>query len=86
MELSSSEEPTPRQVLGRINAVLLTAGLNDNIFSIRDCNSSLFLLLFKKARKAAHGERNGGEEGGGWVGWGGGVGWGGRRDGAGDRD
>jgi len=37
-----------REVLSRINAVLVVAGLNDTIFSIRDCNSTLFLLLFKK--------------------------------------
>lgn len=44
-----TDAPTPREVLARINAVLVVAGLNDTIFSIRDCNSTLFLLLFKKA-------------------------------------
>jgi hypothetical protein len=49
--------PTPREVLARINAVLVVAGLNDTIFSIRDCDSTLFLLLFKKARPPRTAER-----------------------------
>ena len=39
---------TTQIALDRINAVLNAAGLDDTIFSLRDANSSLFLLLFKK--------------------------------------
>jgi hypothetical protein len=36
------------EVLSRINSVLVVAGLNDNVWSVRDCDSTLFVLLFKK--------------------------------------
>ena len=35
-------------VLSRINSVLVVAGLNDNVWSVRDCDSTLFVLIFKK--------------------------------------
>ena len=35
-------------VLSKVNAVLRSAGLNDTVWSIRDCDSTLFVLLYKK--------------------------------------
>ena len=35
-------------VLSRINSVLDASGLNDCVWSVRDCDSTLFVLIFKK--------------------------------------
>ena len=35
-------------VLSKVNQVLLDAGLNDTVWSIRDCDSTLFVLMYKK--------------------------------------
>ena len=35
-------------VLSKVNQVLLNAGLNDTVWSIRDCDSTLFVLMYKK--------------------------------------
>ena len=35
-------------VLSKVNQVLLDAGLNDTVWSIRDCDSTLFVLMLKK--------------------------------------
>ena len=45
--MSTSRERAA-EVLSRINSVLVVAGLNDNVWSVRDCDSTLFVLLFKK--------------------------------------
>ena len=44
----SSSRSRAAEVLSRINSVLVVAGLNDNVWSVRDCDSTLFVLLFKK--------------------------------------
>ena len=36
------------QVLSKVNQVLATAGLNDTVWSVRDCDSTLFVLMYKK--------------------------------------
>lgn len=35
-------------VLSSVNQVLLKSGLNDTVWSIRDCDSTLFVLMYKK--------------------------------------
>ena len=35
-------------VLSKVNSVLVNAGLNDTVWSIRDCDSTLFMLMYKK--------------------------------------
>ena len=35
-------------VLSKVNQVLVSAGLNDTVWSIRDCDSTLFVLVYKK--------------------------------------
>ena len=37
-----------QQVLSKVNSTLTSAGLNDTVWSIRDCDSTLFLLMYKK--------------------------------------
>ena len=37
-----------QSVLSKINSVLVVAGLNDTVWSIRDCDSTLFVLVYKK--------------------------------------
>ena len=44
----STSRSRAAEVLSRINSVLVVAGLNDNVWSVRDCDSTLFVLLFKK--------------------------------------
>ena len=39
---------TKKDVLSKVNEVLVVAGLNDNVWSIRDCDSTLFVLMLKK--------------------------------------
>ena len=39
---------TKKDVLSKVNEVLVVAGLNDNVWSIRDCDSMLFGLMYKK--------------------------------------
>ena len=43
-----SRNPAAALVLGRVNTVLVIAGLNDTVWSIRDCDSTLFHLVWKK--------------------------------------
>ena len=43
-----SRNPAAALVLGRVNTVLVIAGLNDTVWSIRDCDSTLFVLIYKK--------------------------------------
>ena len=35
-------------MLDRVNTALVLAGLNDTVWSIRDCDSTLFVLMYKK--------------------------------------
>ena len=44
----SSNREQKQTVLSKVNQVLRLAGLNDTVWSIRDCDSPLFVLLFKK--------------------------------------
>ena len=37
-----------QSVLSKVNQCLLNAGLNDTVWSIRDCDSTLFVLMYKK--------------------------------------
>lgn len=37
-----------RAVLSKVNQVLVNAGLNDTVWSVRDCDSTLFVLMYKK--------------------------------------
>ena len=46
--MSASRNPAATLVLGRVNTVLVIAGLNDTVWSIRDCDSTLFVLIYKK--------------------------------------
>ncbi|KAL1498627.1 hypothetical protein AB1Y20_013940 [Prymnesium parvum] len=50
VHLHSMDEVKQRKqnVLAKINSVLLIAGLNDTVWSIRDCDSTLFVLVYKK--------------------------------------
>ena len=43
------ERRTAKQaVLSKVNQVLMDSGLNDTVWSIRDCDSTLFVLVYKK--------------------------------------
>eukprot|EP00966_Prymnesium_polylepis_P329404 7385113-Prymnesium_polylepis.2 len=46
MEMDARQRKS--NVLSKINSVLVVAGLNDTVWSIRDCDSTLFVLVFKK--------------------------------------
>ena len=47
--MASDERRSAKQsVLYEVNQVLVKAGLNDTVWSIRDCDSTLFVLIFKK--------------------------------------
>lgn len=43
-----SNREQKQAVLSKVNQVLRLAGLNDTVWSIRDCDSPLFVLLYKK--------------------------------------
>ena len=40
--------PTKHEVLSKVTSVLDAAGLNDRVHSLRDCDSTLFVLVWKK--------------------------------------
>ena len=41
-------------VLSKVNQVLVDSGLNDTVWSIRDCDSVLFVLVYKKLVGKVH--------------------------------
>ena len=43
-----------QSVLSKVNQVLVNAGLNDTVWSIRDCDSTLFVLMYKKLVGKVH--------------------------------
>ena len=48
-EASADDRRAQKQsVLSKVNQVLVNAGLNDTVWSIRDCDSTLFVLMLKK--------------------------------------
>ena len=46
--MSEDRRAAKQSVLSKVNQVLVNAGLNDTVWSIRDCDSTLFYLVFKK--------------------------------------
>ena len=47
--MATAETRAAKQsVLSKVNQVLVNAGLNDTVWSIRDCDSTLFVLMYKK--------------------------------------
>ena len=46
--MSADKQSARQSVLYEVNQVLVKAGLNDTVWSIRDCDSTLFVLIFKK--------------------------------------
>ena len=46
--MADEKRQAKQSVLTKVNTVLATAGLNDTVWSVRDCDSTLFVLLYKK--------------------------------------
>jgi hypothetical protein len=46
--MADDRRAAKQSVLSKVNQVLLNAGLNDTVWSIRDCDSTLFVLMYKK--------------------------------------
>ena len=46
--MAEDRRQAKQAVLDRVNTALVLAGLNDTVWSIRDCDSTLFVLMDKK--------------------------------------
>ena len=46
--MADDRRAAKQSVLTKVNTVLATAGLNDTVWSVRDCDSTLFVLMYKK--------------------------------------
>ena len=46
--MAEDRRQAKQAVLDRVNTALVLAGLNDTVWSIRDCDSTLFVLMYKK--------------------------------------
>lgn len=46
--MADDRRAAKQSVLTKVNSVLATAGLNDTVWSVRDCDSTLFVLMYKK--------------------------------------
>ena len=47
-DMAEDRRQAKQAVLDRVNTALVLAGLNDTVWSIRDCDSTLFVLMYKK--------------------------------------
>ena len=48
LSMAEDRRQAKQAVLDRVNTALVLAGLNDTVWSIRDCDSTLFVLMYKK--------------------------------------
>ena len=52
--MAEDRRAAQQSVLTKVNSVLATAGLNDTVWSVRDCDSTLFVLMYKKIVGKVH--------------------------------